>query len=550
MEPQEVPDFPMERERSLAMYREPLDSPGIIPIHQKNSVIHQFPLLEIIQRLLSRFQPNSDLDKALAIIALYKAAKPVYMYLKQFLAYALTSQITVPESDPVGREILAWMSDRVISKGMTRNAMVITGGLQDPARHINMHRQGQVTHPSEEVQCLPPIGTKLFWIGFRPFLVTRNGYSNSPAAAGFTAITSKDGRLQNSLNIITLGWSLEPLQHFMKICHDYKIQTKLDTTTVYFSGSREDGFGGNAWHSVEKAIRKLDTVDMSEDIKQDLIQDAEYYYSNESKQFFADCGIPYRRGYLFYGPPGTGKTSFSAALAGHLNCDVYMINLATGEMSDGKLHRLFLALPKKCVVVIEDIDSAGIGREQGDSSENAPRPTSPQVAQLPMTLHSATSMRASARRQPQIVTLSGLLNAIDGNASQEGRLLVMTSNNPHTLDEALVRPGRVDKRIFFGNMRTPAIRAIFLRLVGRAASAKGNYTLPQLEVLAETFAERVPDDTFTPAKVQNFLQSCRGDPEKALQGVDAWVAENAPQIALSADSGSLVSDIGPETQEV
>jgi len=61
----------------------------------------------------------------------------------------------------------------------------------------------------------------------------------------------------------------------------------------------------------------------------------------------------------------TGKTSFSAALAGHLSCDIYIINLATGDISDGRLHRLFLALPRKCVVVIEDIDSAGINREQG-----------------------------------------------------------------------------------------------------------------------------------------------------------------------------------------
>ena len=70
------------------------------------------------------------------------------------------------------------------------------------------------------------------------------------------------------------------------------------------------------------------------------------------RQFFADCGIPYRRGYLFYGPPGTGKSSFSAALAGHLGCDIYHINLATGTISDGSLHRLFLGLPRKCIVVM------------------------------------------------------------------------------------------------------------------------------------------------------------------------------------------------------
>lgn len=78
--------------------------------------------------------------------------------------------------------------------------------------------------------------------------------------------------------------------------------------------------------SVSKAIRKLDTIDMDEHVKADIVKDAEYYYSASSRKYFADCGIPYRRGYLFHGPPGTGKSSFSAALAGHLGCDIYHVS--------------------------------------------------------------------------------------------------------------------------------------------------------------------------------------------------------------------------------
>jgi chaperone BCS1 len=157
------------------------------------------------------------------------------------------------------------------------------------------------------------------------------------------------------------------------------------------------------------------------------------------RQFFADCGIPYRRGYLFHGPPGTGKSSFSAALAGHLQCDIYhastlccralqllmhsQINLASGDFSDGNLHRLFLALPRKCIVVIEDIDSAGIGREQGPSIQPIPPPpVSPLYSSVsPYGRHIPPPPPPGDPRKRNTVTLSGLLNAIDGNASQEGK---------------------------------------------------------------------------------------------------------------------------------
>jgi len=124
-----------------------------------------------------------------------------------------------------------------------------------------------------------------------------------------------------------------------------------------------------------------------------------------------------------------------------------------------------------------------------------------------------------------MVTLSGLLNAIDGNASAEGRLLIMTSNNPDTLDEALTRPGRIDKKVHFGKLIPPSAKGMFKRLIGRAAIATLGFTDEQIETFATQFSTKVPAATFTPAQVQNFLHSCRGNPEKALREIDSWVVE-------------------------
>jgi chaperone BCS1 len=373
------------------------------------------------------------------------------------------------------------------------------------------------------------------------------------ALEGARALVDHQGQPQNSVILYTPGWSLNPLLDFVTYCREYRLLNLAGTTNIHFSSGNKDPYSGSLWSTVVKARRKLDTVDMDAASKAELVSDAEYYYSNESKKFFADCGIPYRRGYLFYGPPGTGKTSFSAALAGHLSCDLYLINLATGDVSDGFLHRLFLALPRKCIVVIEDIDSCGIGREQGPASSLPANPRkasgmSPAVPKLQNGMGFPGQPPAPTRRN--MVTLSGLLNAIDGNASGEGRLLIMTSNNPDGLDEALTRPGRIDLKVRFGKMMPKAIHDIFKRLIGRAAIASKQYTEEQIEEFASAFSAKVPPDTFTPAQVQNFLQNCRGDPIKAMQRVDAWVEKTHDQSPEDAVKESTALVPPPEVAEV
>lgn len=552
---------------------EPVDTPGILPRHLIRSASSHLPFLEIIHRLLYRIRPDShsDLDKVLAAIALYSAAVPAYRYLKDFVKWAFTVQVTIPDNDPAAKDILAWMSVEVMQNRHSRSAMIVTdnGAQQDTmtryGHHVNMmmlqggrrykkpRRRASIDN-EDEVSCSPPIGSRIFWVGFRPFLFDRVGYSASPHPSLVNNGVDASGRMNNALTITTLGWNLGPLKDFVKRCHQWKKANMTGTTTVFFAGGGAyDAYGGGAWQSIVKPARKLDTIDMDESIKLDLVRDAEYYYSEQSKQFFADCGIPYRRGYLFHGPPGTGKTSFSAALAGHLGCDIYHINLASGDITDGKLHNLFLGLPQKCVVVIEDIDSAGIGREVTTEQQQASADVDMQEQMMPPQFRKMPmQMRAPAGSQKgrSLITLSGLLNAIDGNASQEGRLLILTSNQPNALDDALTRPGRIDKKVFFGNMSKSAGKSIFMRLIGRSALAHDAvFSMSYIEQCATEFAEKVPAHTFTPAQVQNFLQGCRGDPDKALADIDNWVAENRPTATGSSSPVSNATMVEVEAEE-
>lgn len=311
------------------LWPEPLDTPGIIPQHLKRSATADFPVLEVLQRLLYRLRPfggtGGDLEKALALIGLYQAIRPVYRHLRDFFLWAFTVQISVPESEPLAKEILSWMGSEVVNKSRTRSAMLVAGGSEHASVYINHIRlPGQTAHGDQgnaEILCLPPVGTRLFWyasfcpsyfncylqqpricsclvfipkihrflftnpcrIGFRPFLFSRSGGQGYTQAPGFVPgnVVNDRGQLLNALTITTLGWSLTPLRVFTDLCHEFKMKHLTGTTTVFFAGSHHGGYS-DGWQSVSKAVRKLDTIDMDEAVKSDVIKDAEYYYSEES----------------------------------------------------------------------------------------------------------------------------------------------------------------------------------------------------------------------------------------------------------------------------
>lgn len=155
-----------------SLWPEPLTTPGVIPRHLKKSATAAFPILEVLQRLLYRLRPQgtsgSDLEKALALIGLYQAVRPVYSHIKKLFLWAFTVQITVPESDPVSKEILGWMGSEIVSKSRTRSAMLLTGSIDNMNGPFPHQMRFPGTGPGndrvdDEVLCLPPLGTRIFW---------------------------------------------------------------------------------------------------------------------------------------------------------------------------------------------------------------------------------------------------------------------------------------------------------------------------------------------------------------------------------------------------
>ncbi|KAL8716316.1 MAG: hypothetical protein Q9220_000221 [cf. Caloplaca sp. 1 TL-2023] len=167
--------------------------------------------------------------------------------------------------------------------------------------------------------------------------------------------------------------------------------------------------------------RPLDSVVLDEGIKERIVADLRDFLRSE--HWYYDRGIPYRRGYLLHGPPGSGKSSFIQALAGAFDYNIAIVNLSERGLTDDRLNYLLTIIPKRTLVLLEDVDAAFSNRRTQSESDG---------------YHGAN------------VTFSGLLNALDGVASAEERVLFLTTNHVDRLDSALVRPGRVDMTVRLG----------------------------------------------------------------------------------------------------
>jgi mitochondrial chaperone BCS1 len=204
-----------------------------------------------------------------------------------------------------------------------------------------------------------------------------------------------------------------------------------------------------------------------------VLEDAKRFLASES--WYADMGIPWRRGYLLYGPPGNGKSSLITALAGVLKRSVCVMNLSSLTLTDEAVTNLLGEAPDGSLVLLEDVDAVFCGRERSSGNESK-------------------------------LSFNGLLNALDGVTAQQGRMVFMTTNHLEKLDPALIRPGRCDVHQFVGNATREQIARMLTRF----------YATLEPET-ARGLAARVQDGVLSMARVQEYLVRHREDVNGALE---------------------------------
>jgi chaperone BCS1 len=306
-----------------------------------------------------------------------------------------TMMITVKDDDAAFTWVKEWFLDQQFLKRI---------------RRVDL----DTTVRNERIALIPAPGKHRFWYGGRPFEVWFSRSENT---------RERSGRRIESLTFRTLGRNRPFLQGFVDDVVKSHVKRQGVQSRLY---RYNDG-----WYFAEGySPRLIESVVLEPGEKEGMILDMTQF--QESKSRYQRLGIPYHRGYLLYGPPGTGKTSLVSALAAHFGLSIYTVDLA--DFTDRSLMTAVDEVPANSILLFEDIDCMQTGRSRdeaksGDGQNNA---------------------AANAKDAPSRVTLSGLLNVLDGFHAPTGVLFVMTTNHVEKLDQALLRPGRIDYKIYLG----------------------------------------------------------------------------------------------------
>ena len=227
---------------------------------------------------------------------------------------------------------------------------------------------------------------------------------------------------QSSLLVDILGWVL-PLIIFIGIGQ-----------IISRSMMKKMGGGGNSmmfnmgksnakiYVQSTEGIRFADVA--GEDEAKENLQEVVNYLHDPSK--YQEIGASMPKGILLVGPPGTGKTMLAKAVAGESNVPFFSISgsefveMFVG-MGASKVRDLFNQAKEKapCIVFIDEIDAIGQKRSGGQYGGN------------------------DEREQ----TLNQLLTEMDGFEGNNGVIILAATNRPESLDPALTRPGRFDRRV-------------------------------------------------------------------------------------------------------
>jgi chaperone BCS1 len=304
------------------------------------------------------------------------------------------------------------------------------------------------------------------------------------------------------------------LREFLDECRCYYLGLVENKTSVF-------EHQGDRWKpSKSRNKRHISTVILDKKVKEVLVNDISDFLHPTTRRWYSKRGIPYQRGYLLYGPPGTGKSSFSFSIAGQFDLDIYILNIS--GLSDSNLKTLFAELPRHCVVLLEDVDAASSKRAEDTNTNNSQDGSPPQKPANVM------------------VSLSTLLNVLDGIGSPEGRVLIMTTNHIELLDGALIRPGRADMKIEFQLADEEMVTRLFCFVYDpKLGKVEGSDPMTSLESdetdkgniiedeeilkLAEKFAAKVPKLEFSPAEIMSLLLANKQSPRQAIDSVDAWI---------------------------
>jgi hypothetical protein len=247
------------------------------------------------------------------------------------------------------------------------------------------------------------------------------------------------------------------------------------------------------------------TLVLPDGLMDTLLEDARRFFGGAAE--YAARQQPFRRGWLLQGPPGTGKTTVAQVVGSELDLPVCVLDLGSTLLNDTGLMALLGSVPVPAVVLMDDVDTVtGAVTQRRDQ----------------------LSSKSEKVMAPVRLSLATLLNALDGLAAGEGRLVIMTTNAASRLDPALVRPGRCDLVAEL----PPATTEVIRRLVTAECPQATTRDVDEFVALTD------PDDMSPAAVVQLLAEAggnLRGLLDRCGSGLEGRRFKSVRRLATSLD---------------
>lgn len=229
-----------------------------------------------------------------------------------------------------------------------------------------------------------------------------------------------------------------------------------------------------------------------------------------SEEWHLERNIPYKKSFLFYGPPGTGKSSMIKAISFETQRHIHYINLSVIK-NDYEFSNLMSKIDlKETVLVLEDIDAQNDivqkrNKEYDIVNNNKNDDKNDDKHDDKHNDKHDDKHNDKHDDKKQHLTLSTILNHIDGVHNNHAMILIMTTNYPEKLDEALIRSGRVDERILFSYCDIECIYKMFLNFYRDLCPHKT--IINNIDV----------KNNVLPCDVENAMRKFNKEPMKAIE---------------------------------
>ena len=228
---------------------------------------------------------------------------------------------------------------------------------------------------------------------------------------------------------------------------------------------------------------------------------------NKYEKIYSKCGKTYKAGLLFHGDPGCGKTSTIKAILNYTNRHGIIINLSSIKSNNEiqEVFRNFKINSKKFVgkqlcFILEDCDAHNINvlgeRSEKNNIENNPN----ECLFIKNDVNNPITPELIKELKKDPFDLSTLLNTLDGIIELHGVMIIMTTNHPDKLDEALKREGRFDYEHKFKLCSLNVIKE-FIKL---------KFDINEEDFSKLTNFNKISENKFSPAKIQGicFSKEC------------------------------------------